>query len=92
MSKQPEEQKKELQNPFPLKYPIETNDGRRLTELKIEPLSIGDLESVEGEMNAKTKSIKMLAFSAMISPDDVRKIKVVDFEGASDVVVDQMGF
>lgn len=89
-SKQPEQ--KELKNPFPLKYPIETKDGRRLTELKFEPLSIGDLESVEGETNSKTKSIKMLAMSAMISEDDVRKIKVIDFEGATDVVIDLMGF
>ena len=84
--------KEKLPNPYPLKYPLQTKDGQTLTELKLRPLTIGDLESIETETNAKTRAIKTLAMSADISADDARKIMVSDFEKASDVVVDLMGF
>lgn len=92
--KQP--QKKTIQYSYPVKqpltYPIETKDGQKLTELTLNRLTIGDFESVSEEVNKQTRSVKLLALSASLSVDDIRRIDYDDFAKSSDLVADFMGF
>ncbi len=76
----------------PLKYPVETSDGQKLSFLQLSRLSAGQLEQVSTETNRVTKSIMMLAFSTHQSAATIRLLDAADFEEASSRLVEYMGF
>jgi len=70
-----------------LKYPIEVN-GAPLSSVAMRRLTVGDLEIANTEKTDLGKSIRTVAMSADLAPDDVRKMDAADFTVLSEMVAD----
>ena len=76
--------------PVTLEYPIEV-DGIETDTLHLRRVTIGDLEDFEHEKSERKQLIKLLARLSGVSEKTIKTMDVVDFETATNRVMDFLG-
>ena len=87
MKKSQTSKKKQSSQTFTLHYPFEF-DGQTIEQITLRRPTVLDLEAIEGEENATTKSIAMLANLSGLTPDTIRRLDAADYNRISETVLD----